>query len=57
MKLKIGMVIESTFNNLKLLIDNELFIYEYNKIFKVGTYVVIYEEKHQLSIWNIEEII
>lgn len=57
MKLKIGMVVESSFNNIKLLINNELLTYKYNKIFEIGTYVVVYEEKHQLSIWNIEEII
>ncbi len=57
MKLKIGMVVESSFNNIKLLINDELLTYKCNKIFEIGTYVVVYEEKCQLSIWNIEEII
>lgn len=57
MKLKIGMVVESSFDNIKLLINDELLTYKYNKIFEIGTYVVVYEEKCQLSIWNIEEII
>ncbi len=57
MKLKIGMVVESSFNNIKLLINDELLTYKCNKIFEIGTYVVVYEEKYQLSIWNIEEII
>lgn len=54
---KIGLVVKSNNKKIELIIDNEIIKYDYNKIFKEGSLVVVSITNNKLTIFKIEEII
>lgn len=54
---KIGLIVKSNNKKIELIIDNEIIKYDYNKIFKEGSLVVVSITNNKLTIFKIEEII
>lgn len=57
MIVKIGMVTNSSKNNLELIIDNKLLTIEYNKIFEIGSIVIFCKKNNCITVFKLEEII
>lgn len=57
MIVKIGMVTNSSKNNLELIINNKLLTIECNKIFEIGSIVIFCKKNNCITIFKLEEII